>query len=75
MLDSDNFGTVKFPLQDKSKTIHYKKKKNIYADVEMSKVLRGWFYHAAQTAIGDRHQIHFPHTESWQDWLILFCIA
>lgn len=25
ILDSDNFGTVKFPLQDKGKAIHYKK--------------------------------------------------
>lgn len=24
---------------------------------------------------GDRHQIHFPHTESWQSWFILFSVA
>lgn len=47
----------------------------VYEDVEMNEFLTGWFYHDAQRLKGDRHQIHFPHAESWQEWFILFCVA
>lgn len=64
-----------FLCRNKDTGIKVKRQSNLTHRKSMNEFLTAWSYHAAQPLKGGRHQIHFPQTESWQHWFILFCVA